>query len=88
MNRAIRSLEAMGVRLGTYLGRCSHVDSGHSACPRPTIQVTGHILGTSQHLTWVSVLLLFLGWDLGGHFASRTFSTGTRSVAPPRGLAR
>jgi hypothetical protein len=45
MNRVVRPLEAVGACLGLYLGRCGHVDSGHSVCTHTVVWVTGHSLG-------------------------------------------
>lgn len=39
------ALEVVGARLGPYLGRCGHVDSDHSAWPRPIILVASLGLG-------------------------------------------
>jgi hypothetical protein len=39
------TLEVVGARLGPYLGRCSHVDSDHSAWPRPIVLVASLGLG-------------------------------------------
>jgi hypothetical protein len=86
MNRVICLLRVVRARLGAYLGWCDHVDSGHPVCLQPVVRVNSHSLGcyvlsqsswTLRHLIWISALLPFLGWDLGGRPTSQSCSTGT-----------
>ena len=62
MNRVVWPLEPVGEHLGSYLGRCDHVDNDDLACPWPTVRVVGHDLDVISCLRRTGLRDILLGF--------------------------